>query len=73
MKSYCAYCCKPYEAKNMGQEFCTRECHDAFLKADRAWKKKAKYKEMNHIPGARAVLGGYQAVNRGLSDMAPWE
>ncbi len=71
MKCVCVQCFKRFEGRNIAQEFCSEECHQAFLKSDREWhtkKREALRESGGHIPGAVPCPGGWRAVDRGLSD-----
>jgi hypothetical protein len=71
MNCICVQCFKRFEGRNIAQEFCSPECHNAFKAAERAWKTNQRQclrEGINHIPGSVPCRGGYQARNRGLSD-----
>lgn len=71
MKCVCVQCFKRFEGRNIAQEFCSDECHKLFLKAERDWKNHQREvirEHGGHIPGAIPCSGGWQAVDRGLSD-----
>lgn len=65
MTSFCAFCCKKFEARNATQEFCDRACYEAQMNAEARERTEHRRKMREPVASITGVHihGGKQAIN----------